>query len=103
MLRWLKKGVESYIAGGGDRKVAEDLFSKSNMLGNYSEYGGAPLLGIDGVCVICHGRSDANAIYNAIKVAQKVVEKRVNEKITENMKALGLRWRLSRFFDRDGE
>lgn len=103
MLRWLKAGVKSYIAGGGDKAVAEALFSKQNVLGNYSEYGGAPLLGIDGVCIICHGRSDANAIHNAIKVAQKVVEKRVNERITEHMKALGLRWRLSRFFDRDAD
>lgn len=103
MLRWLKRGIEDYVAGGGDKQVAEVLFSKQNMLGNYSEYGGAPLLGIDGVCIICHGRSDANAIHNAIKVARKAVEKKVNEKIMDNIKELGLMWRLSRFFDRDGE
>lgn len=104
MLRWLKRGVEAYIARGGDRKVAQELFAGQNVLGNYSEYGGAPLLGINGVCIICHGRSDANAIYNAIRVGQKVVEKRVNEKIVENVKALGLQWwRLGRFFERDSE
>jgi glycerol-3-phosphate acyltransferase PlsX len=103
MIRWLKQGIESYISNGGDPKVAEVLFSKQNVLGNYSEYGGAPLLGVDGVVIICHGRSDANAIYNAIKVAKKVAEKRVNERIVEKMKSLGLMWRLSRFFDRDNE
>ena len=36
---------------------------------DYSEYGGAPLLGVKGVCIICHGRSNANAIKNAIRVA----------------------------------
>lgn len=36
---------------------------------DYSEYGGAPLLGVRGVCIICHGRSNANAFKNAIRVA----------------------------------
>ncbi len=36
---------------------------------DYSEYGGAPLLGVRGGCIICHGRSNANAIKNAIRVA----------------------------------
>jgi len=36
---------------------------------DYSEYGGAPLLGVKGVNIICHGRSNANAIKNAIRVA----------------------------------
>lgn len=103
MLRWLKQNIQAYVARGGDQNIAKELFAGQNVLGNYSEYGGAPLLGIDGVCIICHGRSDANAIYNAIKVAKKVVEEKVNEKITETMKDLGLWWRLSRFFDRDGE
>jgi glycerol-3-phosphate acyltransferase PlsX len=103
MLRWLKRSVETYVAGGGDKKVAEALFAGQNILGNYSEYGGAPLLGIDGVSIICHGRSDANAIHNAIKVAQKVVEKKVNEKIMEKMKALGWMWRLGRLFDWEGD
>ena len=44
---------------------------------DYSEYGGAPLLGVRGVCIICHGRSNANAIKNAIRVARNAVEARV--------------------------
>ena len=36
---------------------------------DYAEYGGAPLLGVRGVCVIAHGRSNANAVKNAIRVA----------------------------------
>jgi len=103
MLRRLKDKIESYVTGGGDKKVAEELLMSQNLIGNYSEYGGAPLLGIDGTCIICHGRSDSNAIYNAIKVAQKVVQTKVNEEISEKIKALGLMWRLTRFFDRDGD
>jgi len=41
---------------------------------DYSEYGGAPLLGIQGVTIICHGGSTANAIKNAIRVAVQAVE-----------------------------
>jgi glycerol-3-phosphate acyltransferase PlsX len=41
---------------------------------DYSEYGGAPLLGVKGVCIICHGRSNANAIMNALRVAAEFAE-----------------------------
>jgi phosphate acyltransferase len=52
---------------------------------DYSEYGGAPLLGIRGVCVICHGGSNSNAIKNAVRVAAEFVEGRVNEKIEREL------------------
>jgi glycerol-3-phosphate acyltransferase PlsX len=48
---------------------------------DYSEYGGAPLLGVKGVSIICHGRSNANAIKNAIRVAAEFAQGRINEKI----------------------
>ena len=48
---------------------------------DYSEYGGAPLLGVKGVNIICHGRSNANAIKNAIRVAAEFAQGRINEKI----------------------
>ena len=41
---------------------------------DYAEYGGAPLLGVNGVCVIGHGRSDAKAMRNAIRAAADAVE-----------------------------
>jgi len=50
---------------------------------DYSEYGGAPLLGVNGVVIIGHGRSNVNAIKNAIRVAKEEVERKVNEKILE--------------------
>jgi glycerol-3-phosphate acyltransferase PlsX len=52
---------------------------------DYAEYGGAPLLGIDGVGIICHGTSSAVAIRNAIKEAAKMVECRVNRAITMHL------------------
>ena len=52
---------------------------------DYAEYGGAPLLGVKGVCTICHGRSNANAFKNAIRVAAEFAQGRVNEKIEEEL------------------
>lgn len=45
---------------------------------DYAEYGGAPLLGVNGVSIICHGRSSAKAIKNAIKLAKEFSENSVN-------------------------
>ncbi len=53
---------------------------------DYAEYGGAPLLGVKGVCIICHGKSTAKAIKNAIKVAEQFSTKKVNEEITQEIK-----------------
>ncbi|MCL2341413.1 MAG: phosphate acyltransferase PlsX [Proteobacteria bacterium] len=50
---------------------------------DYAEYGGAPLLGIDGTGIICHGASNAVAIRNAIEVAARMVRHRVNEAIVQ--------------------
>ena len=46
---------------------------------DYAEYGGAPLLGINGNCVICHGSSNAKAIMNAIRLASDLATKKLNE------------------------
>ena len=54
---------------------------------DYTEYGGAPLLGVRGVCVIGHGRSNANAVKNAIRVAAGLARARINEKIEQELSA----------------
>jgi glycerol-3-phosphate acyltransferase PlsX len=55
---------------------------------DYSEYGGAPLLGVKGVNIICHGRSNANAIKNAIRVAAEFAEGKVNDVIAAELDAV---------------
>ena len=52
---------------------------------DYDEYGGAPLLGINGTCIISHGRSTAKAIKNALRVAADFSEKRVYEVIASKI------------------
>ncbi len=52
---------------------------------DYSEYGGALLLGINGVCIIGHGRSNARAVRNAIMVAVKEIKRKVNDRILKEL------------------
>jgi len=65
--------------------LARPVFRKFKKRVDYAEYGGAPLLGINGTGIICHGKSNATAIKNAIMEASKMVEIKVNEKIIENL------------------
>lgn len=55
---------------------------------DYAEYGGAPLLGVDGTCIICHGASSARAIRNAIRVAASSVTEHVNQAIVRSLKEM---------------
>ncbi len=52
---------------------------------DYTEYGGAPLLGINGTGIVCHGKSNAQAIKNAILEAVKMVENNVKDKILKDL------------------
>jgi phosphate acyltransferase len=65
--------------------LMKDVFKEINKKLDYSEIGGAPLLGVDGVTVICHGKSNEKAIKNAIALAKGFVEKNLNESIKETM------------------
>jgi glycerol-3-phosphate acyltransferase PlsX len=54
---------------------------------DYSESGGAPLLGIDGICIICHGSSGDRAIKNALAVAARYAGARLNERIVQELES----------------
>lgn len=53
---------------------------------DYSEYGGAPLLGVKGICIICHGRSNDNAIRNAIRVGTELANEHANDRIAAELR-----------------
>ena len=63
------------------KSVAKEIFKKYD----YHEYGGALLLGVNGVAVICHGSSKARTIKNAILVCKKFETNHINEKIVERL------------------
>jgi glycerol-3-phosphate acyltransferase PlsX len=53
---------------------------------NYDEAGGAPLLGLNGLCVICHGRSNARAIKNALLMAETAINNGLVSSIRETIR-----------------
>ena len=63
--------------------LAKDAFASFRRRVDYAEYGGAPLLGLKGTGIVCHGRSNATAIKNAIRVASEMVQHKVNDHIVE--------------------
>ncbi len=56
---------------------------------DHAEYGGAPLLGVNGVCIIAHGSSSPKAIKNAIRVAGELIDQHLNELIVAELEKLG--------------
>lgn len=68
--------------------LAKPAFKALKKEVDYAEYGGAPLLGVDGIVIIGHGRSSAKAIKNAIRVAAEFVEHQVNQHIVEAIKKI---------------
>jgi len=67
--------------------LAKPAFNAFKKRVDYAEYGGASLLGINGICIICHGKSSSYAIKNAILEAAKMVKSNVNERIVEKLTA----------------
>ncbi|MDI6732468.1 MAG: phosphate acyltransferase PlsX [Planctomycetota bacterium] len=59
---------------------------------DYSEYGGAMLLGVNGIGIISHGRSNAKAICNAIKVADEMYKHQINDNIVKELHKTKLTW-----------
>lgn len=66
---------------------ARKAFSSFRKRVDYAEYGGAPLLGINGVGIICHGKSSSQAIKNAILEAAEMVKRNINRDILESLAA----------------
>lgn len=82
----LKESFESTIAGKIGYVLSKAAFADFKKRLDYSEYGGAPLLGVRGVCIICHGRSNANAIKNAIRVAAAFSSGQINHRIENDLR-----------------
>jgi glycerol-3-phosphate acyltransferase PlsX len=82
----LQEALEATITSKIGYVLSKTAFGEFKKRLDYSEYGGAPLLGVRGVCIICHGRSNANAIKNAIRVAADFSAGNVNQRIEEELR-----------------
>ena len=81
----LKESLEKTLQSKLGYVLAKDAFDDFRKRVDYSEYGGAPLLGVKGVCLICHGKSNTNAIKNAIRVAAELSQGHLNPRIEETI------------------
>jgi glycerol-3-phosphate acyltransferase PlsX len=91
------ESIEGFLTNSLRRQIETNIFSRvgaglmtpflrrQRNSFDYSEYGGAPLMGVNGVCIICHGSSSQKAIKNAILVAARMVRHRISENIKEEM------------------
>jgi len=76
---WIRKSA-CLLLRGAFRNLKRQLDPES--------YGGAPLLGVNGICIIAHGRSSRHAVYHAIRVAAESVQCHVNEDIVKGIASL---------------
>ena len=81
--RTISAEIEEHSEDPQTREIFKETLSRVWSRHDYSEYGGAPLLGVDGVCIICHGRSDERAIRNAVRVACRFLASGFNRAIAE--------------------
>lgn len=86
----LKQELQKTLSAKVGAIFAQNAFRQFKHRLDYSEYGGAPLLGIKGITIVCHGRSNANAIKNAIRIADEFCRHRVNQAIEAEFNKLGI-------------
>src|SRR6266436_1489289 len=81
----LKETLKSTITRQVGALLSRNAFSDFKKRRDHTEYGGAPLLGVKGVCIITHGSSNTNAIKNAVRVAAEFAEGKVNQTIEREL------------------
>ena len=79
--RMLRESLEATITRKIGYVLSRTAFHDFKKRLDYSEHGGAPLLGVKGVCIITHGRSNANAIKNTIRVAAELAGGNISQRI----------------------
>ena len=87
LVRMLKKVFTSGILPAIGGMLAKNAFKRFAKTIDYAEYGGAPLLGLQGLAIVCHGRSSAKAMTNAIKMCGAFVRKGTNSRLGETILA----------------
>ena len=85
IFRWLKHELQKTPLRMAGAMIAKGAFKAIKKKINYEEYGGSPLLGVNGICIIAHGASSAKAIKNAIRVAAEGIQQQVNPHIVAEL------------------
>lgn len=85
IIKMLKREIADVVVGRIGYLLVKPALRNFKKKTDYDEYGGAPLLGINGTCIISHGRSTAKAIRNALRVAADFSEKKAYEVIASEI------------------
>ncbi|TAL26741.1 MAG: phosphate acyltransferase PlsX [Nitrospirae bacterium] len=85
IIKMLKREIEGQPTGRIGYLLMKPALRNFKKKTDYAEYGGAPLLGINGTCIIGHGRSSPQAIRNALRVAVELAKKKVHKIISEEI------------------
>ncbi len=86
IFKWLKHELMKTTTRMAGAYLARNAFRTIKKKINYEEYGGMPLLGVNGICIIAHGASTPKAIKNALRVAAESIEHHVNPHIVEEVR-----------------
>ena len=86
IFKWLKHELMKSKTRMAGAYLARNAFRTIKKKVNYEEYGGMPLLGVNGICIIAHGASTPLAIKNALRVAAESIEQQVNPHIVEEVR-----------------
>jgi phosphate acyltransferase len=84
----LKESLKATITRQVGALLSRSAFTDFKKRLDHTEYGGAPLLGVKGVCIITHGSSNANAMKNAVRVAAEFSESGINQSIEQGLAKL---------------
>jgi glycerol-3-phosphate acyltransferase PlsX len=84
----LKESLKATITRQVGALLSRSAFIDFKKRLDHTEYGGAPLLGVKGVCIITHGSSNANAMKNAVRVAAEFSKRGINESIERGLAGL---------------
>ena len=85
VLHWMKDVFTRNPVRKAGAMMARNAFKDLKTIGDADEFGGAPLLGINGTCIIGHGGSSAKAVKNAIRVAADFIKYRLNDRIVSRI------------------
>src|SRR5246127_645565 len=86
IFKWLKHELARTKIRMAGAYLARHAFNDIKRKTNYEEYGGSPLLGVNGICIIAHGASTPLAIKNALRVASESIEQQLNPHIIEEIR-----------------
>jgi len=81
IFEWLKHELKKSPVRMAGAYIAKGAFRAIKKKTNYEEYGGSPLLGVNGICIIAHGASTPKAVKNAIRVAAEGIQQQINPQI----------------------